>query len=386
MPAIMTARKFLHSVCFLSLLFGAVLDIASAEQLYRNGFPSDPGFFPVGVWLQSPAQAEEYKAIGINTFVGLWEGPTDDQLAALSKSDMFVVASQNDVGLHSVYRHIIKGWLQDDEPDNAQLTRLGMHVSCVPAREVVRRTKEMKARDGTRPVMINFGQGLVNKYWVGRGLCTGDESYYSVAVRGADILSFDIYPVASSTPQVKGKLEYVARGVARLMKLAANDQKVWAVIETTALDPRHAVTPAQLRAEVWMAIIHGAKGIVYYVHEFEPTFRGDAIFRHPDVSHQVAQTNALIKSLAAPLNSPDVTGRLAVRSTRPIATIVKQHEAAIYIFAVAMNNSASKPRFEIKGLNATRAIVIGEDRSVNITNGTFEDSFDGYGVHIYKIL
>ena len=40
-------------------------------------------------------------------------------------------------------------------------------------------------------------------------------------------------------PQVKGKLEYVARGVSRLMNLAVGDQKVWAVIETTALDPGH---------------------------------------------------------------------------------------------------------------------------------------------------
>ena len=299
---------------------------------------------------------------------------------------MFVVASQNDVGLHSAHRSIIKSWLQDDEPDNAQPTHLGMHVSCVPAKEVVRRTEEMKARDNTRPVMINFGQGLANKYWFGRGLCTGDENYYSVAVRGAGILSFDIYPVASFTPQVKGKLEYVARGVARLTKLAANGQKVWAVIETTALDPKHAVTPAQVRAEVWMAIIHGASGIVYYVHEFEPAFRGDAIFRHPDVSREVARTNALIKLLAIPLNTPDLVGKLTVRSTKPIATMVKQHENAIYIFAVAMNNSASKPRFAIKDLNATSAVVIGEDRSVTITHGVFEDLFDGYGVHIYKIL
>ena len=386
MSAITTTYKFLRRLCLGTVLVSNFFDLASAEQSYPNGFPTGPSFFPIGVWLQSPEHAPAYKAIGINTFVGLWKGPTEDQLAALAKNDMFVVASQNDVGLHSTYRGIIKGWLQDDEPDNAQPTRLGMHVSCVPANEVVRRTKQMKARDDSRPVMINFGQGLANKYWWGRGLCFGDENYYSVAVREADILSFDIYPVSSSTPQVKGKLEYVARGVTRLTKLAVDGQKVWAVIETTAIDPKHAVTPAQVRAEVWMAIIHGAKGIVYFVHEFAPVFREDAIFRHPDVTREVAQTNALIKSLAIPLNTPDLAGILSVQSTTPIATIVKQYENAIYIFAVAMNNSASKPRFAIKGFDASKAVVIGEDRSVTITHGTFEDSFDGYGVHIYKIL
>jgi hypothetical protein len=72
----------------------------------------------------------------------------------------------------------------------------------------------------------------------GGGPCNGDGDYYSVAARDVDVLSFDIYPVGSKTPQVKGKLEYVARGVARLMKLAIDGQTVWATIETTTLDPR----------------------------------------------------------------------------------------------------------------------------------------------------
>jgi hypothetical protein len=134
-----------------------------------------------------------------------------------------------------------------------------------------------------------------------------------------------------------------------------------------------------------MAIIHGATGIVYYVHEFEPTFRGDAIFRHPEVSREVAKINDLVKSLAKPLNSPTLAGTLKVESTRPVAAVVKRYGNALYIFAVAMNNFASKPKFSIQGLGASKAIVIGEDRDVAVTNGTFEDAFEGYGVHLYKI-
>ena len=335
--------------------------------------------------MQSPARAPAYKAIGINTFVGLWKGPTEDQLAALTKYDMFVVASQNDVGLHSVNREIIKGWLHDDEPDNAQPIGMGLHGSCIPATEVVRRTQEMKAHDNTRPVIINFGQGIANEFWHGRGPCNGDENYYSVAARDVDILSFDIYPVGSSTPQVKGKLEYVARGVTRLINLAVDDQKVWAVIETTALDPGHAVTPVQLRAEVWMAIIHGARGIVYFVHEFAPTFREDAIFRHPEVVNEVAGENELIKSLATVLNSPNLGGTVTVQSSVPIATMTKRYQNTVYIFAIAMTNSASQPRFTLETFNGTSALVVGEKRNVTITQGVFEDSFDGYGMHIYEI-
>ena len=50
-----------------------------------------------------------------------------------------------------------------------------------------------------------------------------------------------------------------------------------------------------------------------------------------------------------------------------------------------MTNSTSQPRFTLEGFNETRALVIGEKRDVTITRGAFEDSFDGYGVHIYEI-
>jgi hypothetical protein len=97
---------------------------------YLNGFPNDPSFFPIGVWLRSPERAPAYKAIGINTFIGLWEGPTEDQLAALTKFDMFVVASQNEVGLHSTNRGIIKGWLM-------MMSRITPNLSVLAFTEVV---------------------------------------------------------------------------------------------------------------------------------------------------------------------------------------------------------------------------------------------------------
>jgi len=358
---------------------------AIARENYPNGFPGNANFFPIGVWLQSPARAPAYRAIGINTYVGLWEGPTEKQLADLAKSGMFVVASQNNIALQSPNRAIIKAWLHQDEPDNAQPIGLGLHGSCVPAPYVVRRTHEMKARDPTRPVMLNFGQGVANEYWHGRGPCTNYHSYYSIAARDVDILSFDIYPVGSKTPQVKGKLEYVARGVTRLSRLAVSDQKVWALIETTALDPGHAVTPSQLRAEVWMAIIHGARGIVYFVHEFLPTFREDGIFRHVDIANEVAKENRLIKSMAPILNAPSLSGVVTVRSTVPIDTMVKRYNNKIYLFAVSMANKASQPRLTLEGLDATEALVVGEERSLTFAQSSFQDAFDGYGVHIYEV-
>jgi hypothetical protein len=357
----------------------------SAGELQLDGFPTDADFFPIGVWLQSPTRAASYKAIGINTFVGLYEGPTEQQLAALARQHMFAVAEQNDVGLKSVNRNVIKAWMQGDEPDNAQPIGLGLYGTCVPAAEVARRTRKIKARDPTRPVMINFGQGVANEFWRGRGPCNGDRGYYDIAFQGADILSYDIYPVGSATPQVRGKLEYVARGVANLVKRATHRQRIWMALETTALDPTRRPTAAEVRAEVWMALIHGAKGIFYFVHEFKPNFREDAIFRYPDIVEEVTKTNRLITSLAPVLNSPSRSGTIAVSSTTPIATMLKVFENTTYIFAVAMQNSPSTVRIAVGDAQDTSARVLGEDRSVTVTHGVFEDQFEGYGAHLYQI-
>ena len=100
---------------------------------YSNGLPNQSSFFPIGVWLQSPARALQYKGIGINTYVGLWKGPTGYQLAVLKKSDMFVITSQTEVGLRSPNRGVIKGWLHEDEPDNAQPIGFGLYGSCIPS-------------------------------------------------------------------------------------------------------------------------------------------------------------------------------------------------------------------------------------------------------------
>src|SRR5437879_1220542 len=57
---------------------------------WTRGTFSDPKFFPLAVWLQSPANAARYRAAGINTFVALWKGPTEEQLKALKSAGMKV--------------------------------------------------------------------------------------------------------------------------------------------------------------------------------------------------------------------------------------------------------------------------------------------------------
>lgn len=359
------------------------------EKAYANGFPATPDFFPVGVWLQNPRHAALYKAFGFNTFVALWKGPTAAQLAQLAEQGMFAVAEPSPEAMALPNAAAVRAWMQIDEPDNAQKLPVGGYGDCMKPDELVRRYQAMKAADPDRPVFLNFGQGVANPTWVGRGSTCArldHDAYYSAAAKAGDIVSFDIYPAAEERqPHVKGRLELVAAGVDRLRRWAAPGARVWTFIETTHVkSPEHRPTPAEVRAEVWMAIVHGARGIVYFVHEWKPSFRDDALFRYPEIVREVASINSMIARLAPAINGGKPLDVRVEAPTR-IATLAREHSGTLYLVAVNMERKASAARLHLPQPWAGTAFALGEDRVVAADAGALADNFEPYGVHIYRI-
>jgi hypothetical protein len=60
--------------------------VLASDGPFPKGLPRTPDSFPLAVWLQASNNAERYPAIGINTYVGLWRGPSEEQLDALDKA------------------------------------------------------------------------------------------------------------------------------------------------------------------------------------------------------------------------------------------------------------------------------------------------------------
>src|SRR5713101_6336670 len=86
----------------------------------RMAPPLIPATSPSQCGSRIPSNARRFQAAGINLYVGLWKGPTEEQLAALKAAGMPVICEQNAVGLKHNEDRTIVGWMHGDEPDNAQ--------------------------------------------------------------------------------------------------------------------------------------------------------------------------------------------------------------------------------------------------------------------------
>jgi hypothetical protein len=315
---------------------------------------------------------------------------------------MRVICEQNSFARKHLDEKTIAGWMHGDEPDNAQ--SLGANKGYgppIPPARIHEDYFQIKANDATRPVLLNLGQGVAWDGWYGRGVRTNHPEDYPQYVRGGDIVSFDIYPAVHDKPAIAGKLWYVARGVERLRRWAGPDRIVWNCIECTRIgNLKVKPTPQQVQAEVWMSLIHGSQGLIYFCHQFQPRFVEAALLADEDMARAVGDLNRQIHALAPVLNSPTISDRVKVTaepgpadtersralSTGPIATLVKAHGGGFYIFAVRMEDTAARGHFEVQDLRERSVVqVLGENRYIRVGKGQFVDDFKPYGFHLYKI-
>jgi hypothetical protein len=75
-----------------------------------------------------------------------------------------------------------------------------------------------------------------------------------------------------------------------------------------------------------------------------------------------------------------------VRSNHPEDYPEYVRGGATYVFAVRMEDSPARACFEVQGIpEKAAAAVLGEDRAIDAPGGRFEDVFEGYEVHLYRI-
>jgi hypothetical protein len=364
---------------------------------FPNSLPSDPSYFPIGVWFESVLSQSDIardKAAGLNLYVAL---TADSRLPMISASGMKVIAQHEDwLGrAHARGSEAIAGWLLSDETD--------MQMS---AREGFAKLRSLRARmprDDGRLHYNNFGKGVT--FW------NTDAAAARYVSRFQHVVSADNYWFTDEAicGRSEGGAMFGARGrrlkaarcrraanygrtVDRLRRLMrpARSRPVWSFVEvghpSTGSSGR-SIRPAEVRAAVWTGLIHGARGIVYFNHSFGGPLPTQHALREPGygaVRAAVAGTNAQIRRLAPVLNAPFADG--LVRTASPVDTMAKYSGGRFYIFAGSRALGARRATFRVPCTGDTTVTVLDENRTLSLAGGSFTDSFaDGNAVHIYRI-
>ncbi|MFI6506291.1 hypothetical protein ACIBCT_01680 [Streptosporangium sp. NPDC050855] len=365
-----------------------------------------PSFFPVGVWFESvitQADVDRDRAAGINTYVEL---TGTSNMALVRKNGMSALTN---VPLPGYGKETV-GWLLDDEVDmwakagDAPWT--GKHPGegplCIPENKgcgftVLRTQKNRFPRGDGRMHYANFGKGVM--MWERDADAATFVNYFT------DVVSSDVYWYTSASVCLDGK-NFLSLPESRCRRAANYGAVIDRQRELDALDGRlqpiygfvevgwpaendtRAIEPQQVTGAVMSSLIHEARGIVYFNHNFGGPCHSQHVLREKcgqKVRPAVAEINRRIAKLAPVLNTQSYRHRFGPG----LDTMLKHHRGSSYVFAMPRAATAPGRRtFTLpRGMRASRAEVLFENRSVRIDRkGRFTDSFAAeHSHHVYRI-
>ena len=240
-----------------------------------------------------------------------------------------------------------------------------------------------KKLDPQRPVYLNLTAGFLPQY-----LKYESDRLYDDYCKATDIVGYDHYPIYGW-----GKPDRVPEVAAATRKLRQHTRgriPVWAILETTnggqwVSAKMRAPHPFEIRAEVWMAIVNGAKAIGYFPHVWKPRYTWCRI--PPANQQELRRLNAQITRLAPVILAPPPKRSVActVEGGGKLDTMARQHDGTVTVFAVSLERKPQRAAFAVPGLAAgTKVEVVDEGRQLRADAGGFADDFGELAVHIYR--
>jgi hypothetical protein len=233
--------------------------------------------------------------------------------------------------------------------------------------------------------------------FVGRGATLAQYREYPKA---CDILSFDVYPCNSIEPDGTNRLHLVAKGIDRLRQWGGPERPAWAWIEVNQFSKDgsgRCPTPEEVKTQIWMALVHGARGYGFFCHSWAKAWLKENLNNDkgfsvsaiaPPMRQALKAINAEVKELAPVLNSATVPDGAAVRNTMGgrVDAMVKQRDGAVYVMAVNMYRKPEQPEITVKDARDGEAEVLFENRKVPVKDGKLCDAFAPYAVHRYRLV
>jgi hypothetical protein len=318
--------------------------VESSAPLRVNG----NAIFPRMVWRQCPTYYPTSLSAGINLFLGVSCAGPDEQIDRLAGRAISTV----DAATPGVSGPDVVGWHLPDEAD----------VSVGVAQNLPRPQGNGKVTFLT--VTDHFSQNAAPPA-NGKGI-------YPAFFDRADVIGFDTYPVEGrcSLAQIDN-VYWMQRELVAL----TGGKPTFQWIEAGPMEHcRENVdpTPAVVRAETWLAIAGGARGIGYF-----PDWWAE------DIRSEVRLGNREILALAPALLSPVAKANWSTDS--PVRVGVRRYNGATYVIAVNTSTSPATASFTLPGLGGRKLHVFRDGREVTPLGDLVMDKLPGLGVAVYVV-
>jgi hypothetical protein len=288
--------------------------VAKRGVILLDGSP----FIPVMQWLQCPRYFQHEVSLGFNVFLGRGCADNDDadEVAALGRLGAYSVLPFDRAVASSP---ALFGWRFGDEPD--------LDSNAVRPEAILAQYRANRAAD---PHHINFLSVTSHFYsrlspprWT-----NGDRSVYRAYARATDAIGFDLYPVTGfCRPDLLPEVYAAQR---ELLRYAAG-RATYQWIEATSTSLRgcsgRGVTPAEVRSEVWQALIGGAKAIGYFTHSWKPAYSQFRVARN--VQAEMRRTNGEVEALAPALLATPL--RVQAAPAGQVVALARRFHGARYL-------------------------------------------------------
>ncbi|WBB69605.1 DUF4082 domain-containing protein [Micromonospora sp. WMMD812] len=367
---------------------------------------TDPAFFPIGVWQESVvarADAERDRSVGLNTYVA----PTDNSdLGLVAAAGMHVIGgSPRQTGPATV------GWSLSDEVDMWGGPGSAAWTGNYPGRGAVCDPPDGRCGYTVQEAMLrrfpadgglryaNYGKGVM--FWETDTEASRFVNSYT------NVVSNDIYwytdpgvcnspsegPGIGVRPEDCRRAANYGRTMDRMRQLDGLDgkrQPIYAFVEVGhpfSENDAPTITGDQIAGAVLNSLIHEARGVLYFNHNFGGPCLSQHVLRDScgaAVRPTVTELNRRISVLAPVLNTQSYQWRF----NPSLDTMLKAHGDSYYVFAMpGRTGGTGTQRLTLPaGMSGSRAEVLFENRTVPISGGALQDTFARESTyHIYKI-
>lgn len=200
-----------------------------------------------------------------------------------------------------------------------------------------------------------------------------------------DIMWIDPYPVPHAP------VTYVSECTSGAVAAVERDKPVWVIPQafdwniwrTGKIDKVHRPTPEEERCMTYLALVHGAKGIIYWAHTASRYYIRD----YPEHWAAVKKIAGELRDLSPVLLTLNSGRTLRITpGSATVDTMVKELDGQVYVFAVNRNPQECSATFRLSGTNSDSEVeVLFEDRVLKAADGCWKDDFRPLEVHVYRL-